>query len=340
VTSGDVHVPFAVPNICATVRARGTTLGREVPNTLVACRSTVCAGLALVALTACAPSAEDDRPPTALGDDAITVGSFDFPESVLLAEIYSQALESAGYTVDRAFGLGPREFVGPALDNGLIELVPDYAGTALAFRSLGAARASADLYATRRDLDDALAGSAVEALDSAPAQDANAFVVSRATARRYHLQRLSDLADVAGTLSFGGPPECPSRPLCLQGLRDQYGLRFAKVLALDAGGPLTHQALRDGGVDVALMFTTDPNLDDYVELVDDKGIQPAENVTPLIRRDVVDHLGQDVTALLDAVSRELDTRTLRELNATDAEEPGSDDVAAIATAWLQAQGAS
>jgi osmoprotectant transport system substrate-binding protein len=306
----------------------------------VARRSIVSAALMLVALSACAPSSDDDRAPTALGDDAITVGSFAFPESVLLAEIYSQALEAGGFTVERAFGLGPREFVGPALDGGLVELLPEYAGTALTFRSLGAARTSADIYATHRDLDHALAGSGVEALDSAPAQTANTFVVPRGVARQYHLQRLSDLIDVAGTLSFGGPPECPSRPLCLKGLQDRYGLRFAKVLALDAGGPLTHQALRDGGVDVALMFTTDPNLDDYVELVDDKGLQPAENVTPLIRSDVVDRWGQDVTAIIDAVSRELDTRTLRELNAADAEEPGSDDVAAIATAWLQAQGAS
>ena len=294
----------------------------------------------LVALTACAHGADDDRSPAALGDDAITVGSFGFPESVLLAEIYSQALEAGGFTVERAFGLGPREFVGPALDRGLVELVPEYAGTALAFRSLGAGRPSADPYATHRDLDRALADSGVEALDSAPAQTANTFVVSRDVARRYHLQRLSDLIDVAGTLSFGGPPECPSRPLCLKGLEDRYGLHFGKVLALDAGGPLTHQALDSGGVDVALLFTTDPKLDEFVELVDDKSLQPAENVTPLIRRDVVDRFGQGVTSLIDAVSRELDTRTLRELNATDAEEPGSEDAPAIATAWLQEQDAT
>jgi osmoprotectant transport system substrate-binding protein len=292
-------------------------------------------GLVLVALTACAAGGDNEREPTALGDDAITVGSFAFPESVLLAEIYSQALEAGGFTVERAFGLGPREFVGPALDRGLVELVPEYAGTALAFRSLDATRASADLDATRRDLDRALAGSAVEALDSAPAQTANTFVVSRDVAERNHLQRLSDLIDVAGTLSFGGPPECPSRPLCLKGLEERYGLRFGKVLALDASGPLTHQALQSGGVDVALLFTTDPDLDEFVELVDDRGLQPAENVTPLVRRDVVDQWGHDVTALIDAVSRQLDTRTLRELNAADAVVPGSDDVAAIATAWLQ-----
>jgi glycine betaine/choline ABC-type transport system substrate-binding protein len=98
--------------------------------------------------------------------------------------------------------------------------------------------------------------------------------------------------------------------------------------------------MRDGGVDVALMFTTDPDLDDFVVLADDKRLQPAENVTPLIRRDVVDRFGPDVVALLDAVSRGLSTDTLRELNASDAQQPGSDDVASIAAAWLRARGGS
>jgi osmoprotectant transport system substrate-binding protein len=302
-------------------------------------RSAVGVGIVLVALTGCVAGGGDENTPTALGDDAITVGSFDFPESVLLAEIYSQALESGGYSVDRAFGLGPREFVGPALDAGLIELVPEYAGTALGFRSLGADQPSADPDATHRNLARVLAGSDVTALGAAPAQDANAFVVSKDLANRYHLQRLSDLAKVSGDLTFGGPPECASRPLCLKGLQDRYGVRFAKVLTLDADGALTHEALRDGGVDVALMFTTDPELDDYVHLSDDKRLQPAENVTPLIRREVVDRWGADISALIDSVSRDLDTETLRELNARDAGQPGSADVAGIAAAWLQARGA-
>jgi osmoprotectant transport system substrate-binding protein len=306
---------------------------------VVAHRWAIGVGIVLVALTGCAASDDDNAmPPTALGDDAITVGSFDFPESVLLAEIYSQALESGGFAVERAFGLGPREFVGPALDTGLIELVPEYVGTALAFRNLGSVRPSADVDATHRALAGVLAGSDVTVLGSAPAQTANTFVVSRATALRYHLERLSDLTDVASKLTFGGPPECPNRPLCLQGLHERYGLRFRKVVTLDPGGPLTHQALRDGGVDVALLFTTDPDLEDFVVLADDKGLQPPENVTPLIRREVVDRWGPDVAALIDAVSTELHTDTLRELNGTDADEPGSGDVATIAAAWLQAEG--
>ena len=123
------------------------------------------------------------------------------------------------------------------------------------------------------------------------------------------------MAAAAPELVLGGPPECPTRPLCQQGLRDVYGASFADFVALDAGGPVTRQALDNGGVDVALLFRTDPQLTDYVELTDDRHLQPAENVTPLARVEVIDRWGTDVSAPLDAVSSELDTDTLRQLNA-------------------------
>src|SRR4051794_18126301 len=163
-------------------------------------------------------------PPNALHDRAITVGSFDFAESELLAEIYSQSLEGNGYRVRRAFNLGPREFVAPAFRGGLLEFVPEYAGTALQFVSLGAVNSGADIVETRAALVKALAGEPVAVLDSAPAQDANAFVVSRATAEQYNIHTLSELAAVASRLTFGGPPECESRPLCVGGLQRVYGM--------------------------------------------------------------------------------------------------------------------
>jgi len=307
---------------------------------MAARRSIAFVAIVLVALLGCAASDERAETRSALGDDRVTVGSFNFPESVLLAELYSQALEANGIRVERAFGLGPREFAGPALDAGLIELLPEYAGTALVFRSLGTVRPSADVDATHRDLERVLTASDVTALASAPAQSANTFVVARAIARRYHLARLSDLGDVADRLTFGGPPECPSRPLCLRGLGERYGLHFDEVVTLDTSGPVTHQALRDGDVDVALMFTTDPSLEEFVELLDDRTLQPAENVTPLVRREVLVRLGPQVAEAIDMVSRRLTTASLRSLNSSDAGEPGSADVAAIAAAWLQARGAS
>jgi osmoprotectant transport system substrate-binding protein len=297
-------------------------------------RVAVAVSVGLLGIAACGDDDDSATAPTALGDEAITVGSFDFPESVLLAEIYSQALERGGFHVERAFHLGPREFVSPALRAGLVELVPEYAGTAVGFLSLGAVRPAADPASAHDELEQAVAGTDIAALAAAPAENANTFAVTPETARRYHLARLSDLAPVAHDLTFGGPAECESRPLCLRGLRDRYGLRFASFVTLDAGGPVTHQALLDGAVDVALLFSSDPEVDHYVELTDDRGLQPAENLTPLIRREVIDRWGPQVVDVIDGVSHELRTETLRRLNAADAGEEGSADVSTIAAQWL------
>jgi osmoprotectant transport system substrate-binding protein len=301
-------------------------------------RRVIAAGAACTALVACSGATERAHSPSVLADDKITVGSFDFAESVLLAEIYSQALETGGFTVDRAFALGPREFVGPALHAGLIEFVPEYAGTAVTFFSAGARTPSADAGATHRHLVDAVAGSSITVLEAAPAQNSNVFVVTRETARRLQLTRLSDLTSAASELVLGGPSECPVRRFCELGLRERYGLTFAEFVALDAGGPLTHQALRNGDVDVALLFATDPRLAEYVVLIDDRLLQPAENVTPLVHRDVIQRFGADVVEVLDSVSSQLDTDGLRRLNAADATTPGVDDVAAIAAEWLGNRG--
>ena len=117
--------------------------------------------------------------------------------------------------MQRAFGLGPREFVGPALAAGLVELVPEYAGTAAEFHSLGTAEPSGDVATTQTELARALEGRDIVALAPAPAQDANTFVVTRETAQRLNVSELSDLAAVAGDLAFGGPAECPTRQHCL-----------------------------------------------------------------------------------------------------------------------------
>jgi osmoprotectant transport system substrate-binding protein len=276
--------------------------------------------VALVGMSACS---DDPRPPSAvahLDDDVVTVGSFDFPESVVLAELYSQGLERAGIKVRRSFQLGPRELVAPALAQGLIELVPEYRGTAHEFLDVGT---------TRSDLDP---------LRSAPAEDANAFVVTRKTARRYGLTTISDLRSIAPRLTFGGPPECPSRPLCLPGLRTTYGLHFGEFVRLDAGGPVSRQALLDGAVDVALLFSSDPALaggGDLLELTDDRNLQPHENVTPYVHRGLLGRFPR-LEATADAVSEHLTTGGLRRLNAQMA--AGDRPVRAIARDWLDAEG--
>jgi osmoprotectant transport system substrate-binding protein len=286
------------------------------------------------AVTAC--GAEETRPAgvSALDDDAITVASFDFAESELLAEIYSQALEAKDLPVRRALRLGPRELVTPALVAGLVELVPEYAGTAVQFVSAGEVAPSGAARGTHDALTRALADRPVVALEPAPAQDANAVVVTQQTAERHGLETISDLADVAPTLTFGGPPECPTRPYCLVGLSEVYGLQFETFVGLDVGGPLTQQALTRGDIDVALLFTTDPSIDHLVVLRDDRALQPAENVVPLVRREAVERWGQELVATVDAVSAELTTEALRALNA---EMDGGRGAADVAAAWLGTQ---
>ena len=148
---------------------------------------------------------------------AITVGSFDFPESVLLARIYGDALRARGFPVRILANLGNRELVDPALMTGLIELVPEYAGSAVQFMSLGRAAATSDSGASYAALSKLAADRGLVAGRPAPAQNANAIVVTRATAARYGLRSIADLAKVAPRLVIGGPAECPGRAYCLPG---------------------------------------------------------------------------------------------------------------------------
>ncbi len=174
---------------------------------------------------------------TAIGDDAITVASFDFPESRVLAEIYAQALEGRGFRVERALGIGPRELVEPALERGLVELVPEYAGSALTF--IGGSAAS-DEEVTHQQLVVALSTRGLTALSPAPAQDRNAFAVLASTADELGVHTLSDLVPHAGEIAFGGPTECEQRDLCLRGLAEVYGLHFKEFVPLGCGWPPHH----------------------------------------------------------------------------------------------------
>jgi osmoprotectant transport system substrate-binding protein len=289
---------------------------------------------------ACGPtSTPRGGAPDALHDDAITVASFDFPESRLLAEVYGAALERGGINVEFARDLGPRELGDPALARGLVELVPEYAGTALEFLSLGDAQPSADVVATHAALRRSLHGGNMVALAPAPAQTANAIVVTRTTATRHGLATISDLAAIAPDLTFGGPPECLHRPFCLEGLQNTYDLEFAEFLPLDTGGPLTLDALNDSVVDVALLFSTEPRIasDDLVELTDDRALQPAENGTPFVHRSAIRRFGPQLVGLIDAISATLTTAELRTLNGRVA---NGESPSAVAHDWVAERGRS
>jgi osmoprotectant transport system substrate-binding protein len=257
---------------------------------------------------------------------------------VLLAGIYAGALTTQGFPVRVLPDLGPRELVDPALMSGLVQVVPEYSGSALEFVSLGRLSATSDAAAAGRALAGWVAGRGLVAGRPSAAQDGNVIVVTAATAARYDLRSVADLARVAPRLAFGGPPECPQRVYCLLGLKQVYGLKFRVFMPLDAGGPLTLQALQAGDIGAALLFSTDPALtaDHLVVLADDRGLQPAENVVPLIRRDAVARYGPRLLTVLNTVSARLTTGSLRALDA-QVELRGQDPRLVIES-WLRAQG--
>jgi osmoprotectant transport system substrate-binding protein len=290
-------------------------------------------GVALIA-TACG-SGDDAGEEGPVEGDPIRVASFNFNESVIVAEIYAQGLEANGYQVERQLNLGAREVVKPALESGEIDLVPEYTGTVAGFLEV---EASADEQATWEAAKAAWEEFGVTLLAYSPAQDKNAYVVTGETAEEFGLTTVSDLQPVAGDMVFGGPPECPDRPLCLQGLEDVYGLDFAEFVPLDVGGPITVAALDAGDIDVGLLFTTSGviSANGWVSLEDDMGLNPAENIVPAIRTEVVDAYGDDLVALLDSYSEALTTEDLTEMNARadlDQEDP-----ALIAEEWLTENG--
>ena len=276
------------------------------------------------------------------GDTArgIIVGSFDFSESGTVGEVYAQALEAEGFSVQRATGLGSREVVEPALEQGALDVVPEYLGTALRFLHegtlSGAALTDTDTaYPLLRQIFEARG---VTALAPAPGQNQNGVAVTRQTAERLRLTRISDLAPVAGDLVFGGPPECPERPFCLLGLRSTYGLAFKDFRPLDGSGPQTVAALEGEEVDAAIVFTTSPAAERFVLLEDDRRLQPAENLVPVVRTDALRRHGERLREVLDAVSAHLHTEDLVALNRqvdVDGRPP-----AEVARTWLAQHGLS
>ena len=291
--------------------------------------------LLLVALLAAGCQRGQSRPPPEDPErPTIQLASFDFPESEILGELYGQALRQHGFPVELVVQLGAREVVAPALEQGKVDMVPEYLGSALNFLNDRDRVATADAGLTHARLEQAFAPRGVSVLAFAPAQDRNGFVVTGDLARRNGLEEISDLAPMAGRLAFGGPPECPQRPLCLKGLQDLYGLRFARFEAMPSRA-VTAAALDSGEIDVGMIETTDPNLieADLVQLADDRNLQPADNVVPVVRREVLDAYGPPMVTLLNAVSAKLTTAELTKLNRQVAEgRPAADAVAA----WLRA----
>ena len=285
--------------------------------------------LALVAAACGSGEDSDTEGPT------IVVGSTNFGEQEILGEIFAQALENAGYPVETKFQLGARDVVNPALKDGQIDLMVEYTGTLLNFEG---GTPTTDSEATHADLVDVLAGQGITVLDYAPAQDKNGFVVTAETASQYGFEKVSDLAAENGNLVLGASPECPERDFCLLGLESVYGLDFKSFQPLDVGGPLTVAALDGGEIDVGLLFTSDGVIaaKGYVLLEDDKSLQKADNIVPVMRTETLDQYDNALSDLLNDVASKITTAELSELNkrfGLDAE-----DADTLAKEWLADNG--
>jgi osmoprotectant transport system substrate-binding protein len=265
------------------------------------------------------------------------VASFDFDESEVLQELYGGVLTANGYTIERKTRLGTREIIYPAFESGQIDVLPEYLATVEKFLAKDNSKASGDPAATHKALQDVLTPKNMTVLDFSQAVDQNGFVVTKSTADKYKLAKMSDLTPVAKDLVLGATPECPQRPFCLPGLKATYGLEFKDVKALDSGGPLTVTAVETGQVDVGLLFTTDPSitLKNFVLLEDDKRLQLADNVAPVVRNDILTR-APDVRQLLNSVTSKLTTADLTDLN----KQVGIDhkDAKDVAAAYLKAKG--
>ncbi len=258
----------------------------------------------------------------AAGAASIVVGSKDFVANQAVAQAYGQALAAQGSDITYKDNLGSTEIVYAALQNGDIDMYPEYANTFL--ESGLAGTGSADIKQVMADIRAGLPADIV-ATKPAPANDVNAFVVMKKTAKKYKLKTVSDLKKVASKLDFGGPAECETRDLCLGPKSQQtYGLQFKEVQKLDTGGPITTNALEDNDIQVAVLFSGSSVIPkNAVILTDDKGLQGADNPFVLIRKDKAT---RKVLKTINNVSKKLTTEAYNEMaiaTTVDKEDPSA-----------------
>lgn len=297
-------------------------------------------GAALLTLTLLAAACAEEQPGGGGGGgggaapSSLTVGGVGFAENQIVAEMYAQILENAGFEVERQLTLESREVLQPAIEGGDIDLAPEYLSSLLLFLD-PEAEASGDPEAVREQLEPLVEEHGQTLLESSEANDTNALVVTQETADEFGLTTTSDLAPVAKDLVMGGPPECPERPFCLPGFEETYGIEFGDFKPLDVGGPLTVEALDAGEIDVALLFSTSSVIGEngWVVLEDDQKLQNVDTLTPVVRTEVLD---DEIESLLNEVSATLTTEGITELNGRV--EVDGEDPATVAADHLEAEG--
>jgi osmoprotectant transport system substrate-binding protein len=273
-----------------------------------------------------------------LTGQSLNIGSANFSENVLLAEIYAGALQAAGAEVDVTPNIGSREVYFAAIESGEIDLLPDYTNSLLAFVLR---RDDPEASPTATNVEEQLAELAevlpdnLTVLTPSSAEDKDVIVCNQETIDEFGISDLSGLAEVSGEITLGGPPEFDERsPFGIPGLQEFYGAEFAEFVPLEIGPPIV-DALNAGAIDCGNLFSTDAAIstNDFTALADDMNIVPAEAVVPLIS---VEKATPEVTAVLDAVNAALDTEGLTALNAqVQAEGLAESEVAAQ---WLEENG--
>jgi len=272
----------------------------------------------------------------------VKMGSDGFDEARVVAEAFSQVLEAAGYTVDRAgIGLGARKVTAAALESGQIDAKPEYIGSGLVYYG---GTASNDPAKNQTDLQAKLTsvGGGITVFGYTPGQDTNALVVTKATADTYKLTKWSDLTAVADKLKWGLATDCPTNPVCAKALKDAYGIDTSTldVTLLDACSTPMADALKAGTIDVAELCSTGPEIivNGWVRLEDDKKTQPADAIAPIVRNDLLAKVGDKAAfqKLFDDVSAKIDTPTLADLYKQVAVD--KKDTKEVASTWLKAQG--
>jgi osmoprotectant transport system substrate-binding protein len=265
------------------------------------------------------------------GPGSITVGSADFPENALLADIYGDAMAAKGVKVKKNLNIGERSVYMKALGDGSIGFIPEYTGSILPFLQPSAtAKTPAAVFAA---LQPVVAAQKLVALNYAPAQDSDTITVTAATASKYNLKSIADLAPVASKLTLGAPAAFKTRPDGIPSLKSVYGVTFGTFTPLQAGGAITVTSLKKGTIDAADIFSTDSSIaaNHFVSLTDPKSMFAAQNVVPLVRKA---DLTEPMVEACNAVSAKLDTTTLAALVA----KVGTSDPDTTAKAWLKQVG--
>jgi osmoprotectant transport system substrate-binding protein len=259
----------------------------------------------------------------------ITMGSKNFTEQKVLGEIYAQALSAAGYTVKKDLNLGDEKTQFKAMENGDIDAGPEYTGTALlSLFGVPADKLPRDPAQAYEEAKSGYAKKNMTALPRTPFTNSNEVAVTKETADKLGLKKISDLKGKSQDLTLYGTPECRQRLDCLLGLEQVYGLKFKKFVPVDPA--LRHEVLSKGQADVSIVFTTDPQnkREGFVLLDDDKQMFPPYNVTLVVRNDVIDKAGPDLQKAVEMVNKGLTDEVMQELNArVDLDKKTPKDVA-------------